>query len=269
MEGCALAVVAVIAVIALIAALMASSFAKRVQAELRELRGMLARGEIRLPAAAPQQNYTPAPSPPPPVEVPVAPTAPLPTPEQFVPPASPPPISQMPPTIAAFQATAPLDARQPIADIRPHTVPPIDNRQPATDSQAAPANRQPPTANSLKGIDWESLVGIKLFGWIAGIALVLAAVFLFKYSIDHGWLRPAVRATMGLLTGVTLLIVCELRLARNYRFTANAMDGAGIAILYATLFALHGTWHLWPATAAFLGMLVVTAAAVFLSTRRD
>lgn len=118
-------------------------------------------------------------------------------------------------------------------------------------------------------MDWENVVGIKLFSWIAGIALVLAAVFLFKYSVEHGWLRPAVRATMGMITGIGLLIVCELRVARNYRFTANAMDGAGIAILYATLFALHGRWHLWPAAAAFGGMLLVTAAAVYLSTRRD
>jgi len=113
------------------------------------------------------------------------------------------------------------------------------------------------------------LVGIKLFSWIAGIALVLAAVFLFKYSVEHGWLRPVVRAAFGLVTGIGLLIACELRVARNYRFTANAMDGAGIAILYATLFSMHVLWHLVPSAVAFLGMLLVTAAAVYLSTRRD
>ncbi|HEX7831832.1 MAG TPA: DUF2339 domain-containing protein, partial [Thermoanaerobaculia bacterium] len=127
----------------------------------------------------------------------------------------------------------------------------------------------PKPASVAKSIDWESLVGIKLFGWIAGIALVLAAVFLFKYSVDHGWLRPAVRATFGFIFGIGLLVVCELRVARNYKLTANAMLGAGIAILYATLFALYSRWHLWPATPAFFGMLLVTAAAVYLSTRRD
>ena len=120
-----------------------------------------------------------------------------------------------------------------------------------------------------RGVDWERLVGINLFSWIAGIALVLAAVFLFKYSIDHGWLRPAVRATFGLVTGIALLVVCELRVARDYRLTANALDGAAIAILYATLFALHDRWQLWSAAAAFAGMAVVTVVAVVLSTRRD
>ncbi|HXH39959.1 MAG TPA: DUF2339 domain-containing protein, partial [Thermoanaerobaculia bacterium] len=50
---------------------------------------------------------------------------------------------------------------------------------------------------------------------------------------------------------------------------ANAMDGAGIAILYATLFAIHALWHLLPVTAVFALMLIVTAIAVFLSIRRD
>ena len=41
--------------------------------------------------------------------------------------------------------------------------------------------------------DWESLIGVKLFAGIAGIALVLAAVFFLRYSIDQGWLQPPVR----------------------------------------------------------------------------
>jgi hypothetical protein len=127
----------------------------------------------------------------------------------------------------------------------------------------------PPIPQPKAPFDWESLVGVKLFSWIAGIALVLSAVFLFKYSVEHGWLQPIVRAVFGLVVGITLLIVCELRIAQNYRFTANAMHGAGIAILYATLFAMHVLWHLVPSWIAFLGMLLVTAAAVYLSTRRD
>jgi uncharacterized membrane protein len=101
------------------------------------------------------------------------------------------------------------------------------------------------------------------------VALVLAAVFFLKYSVEHGWLSATVRATLGLLTGTTLLVVCELRVARNYKFTANAMHGAGIAILYATLFAIHALWHLIPAGVVFFLMLVVTAVAVGLSIRRD
>jgi Predicted membrane protein (DUF2339) len=149
--------------------------------------------------------------------------------------------------------------------------PPPPPPQPPRPAAPAPAPAPAPAAAASRpfAIDWENVVGIKLFSWIAGIALVLAAVFLFKYSVDHGWLRPPVRAGIGLVTGIALLIVCELRLARNYQFTANAMHGAGIAILYATLFAMHQLWRLIPAGASFVGMILVTAAAVYLSTRRE
>ena len=110
---------------------------------------------------------------------------------------------------------------------------------------------------------------MKLFSWVAGIALVVAAIYFLKYSVDHDWISPRVRAAIGLITGSALLVVCELRVARGYKFTANAMHGAGIAILYATLFAVHALWHLLPAMAVFAGMLVVTAVAVALSIRRE
>ena len=110
---------------------------------------------------------------------------------------------------------------------------------------------------------------MKLFSWVAGVAIVIAAIYFLKYSVEHGWVSPPVRAAIGLITGSALLVVCELRIARGYKFTANAMHGAGIAILYATLFAVHALWHLLPSGVVFGGMLIVTAVAVLLSIRRD
>jgi len=74
---------------------------------------------------------------------------------------------------------------------------------------------------------------------------------------------------MGLLTGIAIIIVCELRIARAYKATANAMHGAGIAVLYATLFAASARWHIVRPEVAFGLMIVVTAVAVFLSIRRE
>jgi len=53
------------------------------------------------------------------------------------------------------------------------------------------------SARSAKSFDWEGLIGVKLFSWIAGIALVLAAIFFLKYSVDHGWLGPPMRMAIG------------------------------------------------------------------------
>ena len=162
--------------------------------------------------------------------------------------APPPPVTATPPPV---QPPPP----------RPVTPPPVP------DSRGQLSSIEPPKPK--KPFDWEALVGVKLFSWIAGIALVLAAIFFLRYSVEHGWLSPTVRATLGIGTGIALLLVCELRVARDYTFTINALDGAGIAILYATLFATHALWHLMPVAAVFALMLIVTAVAVALSIRRD
>ena len=229
MQGCVIALVAIFAVIAFVVAIQASNRASKALAELAELRRRLARASIKEPAASPPVEPRPEPMP--------TPVIVTPSPE--------PVIAPRPQPIAAFEA-------QPIPEPEPFPPPP---------PRPAPAPRKP--------FDWESLIGVKLFSWIAGIALVLAALFFLSYSVEHGWLSPPVRASLGLATGIILLLVCELRVARNYAFTANAMDGAGIAILYATLFAMHALWHLLPASAVFVLMLIVTAIAVLLSIRRD
>src|SRR4029434_3909538 len=103
----------------------------------------------------------------------------------------------------------------------------------------------PPPAPSFT-IDWEAFVGVKLFSAIAGIALVLAAIFFLRYSIEQGWLGPPIRVAIGIIVATALLVVCELKAARKYAVTANAVDAAGIAILFATFFAAHSLWHLIP-----------------------
>ncbi len=132
-----------------------------------------------------------------------------------------------------------------------------------------PPSEPPGPVKTKAAFDWENLVGVKLFSWIAGIALVIAAVSFLRYSIDHGWLSPQVRMAIGLLAGVALLVVCELRAARKYPITANALDGAGIAVLFATFFSAHVMWQLMAVVPTFVAMALVAATAVVLAIRRD
>jgi uncharacterized membrane protein len=177
-----------------------------------------------------------------------------------------PPVEPRPEPMAAPFIVTPPPEPEPIIAPQPE---PITAFEAEPIPEPPPPTPHPPRPTLRKPFDWESLIGVKLFSWIAGIALVLAMLFLLSYSLDQHWLSPTVRAWIGIVTGIILLLVCELRVARDYAFTANAMDGAGIAILYATLFAMHALWHLLPASAVFVLMLIVTAIAVLLSIRRD
>ncbi|HSY51014.1 MAG TPA: DUF2339 domain-containing protein [Thermoanaerobaculia bacterium] len=123
-----------------------------------------------------------------------------------------------------------------------------------------------PEASSMihrfRSLDWTA-TGIRVFSWIDGIALMLAAVY-FVRSRPHGsWLAVAI----GLGIGIALLLV-SAALVRRYGLTADAVDGAGIGILYVTCYAMHVRWNLVPLPLALIAMLLVTAAAGNLATRR-
>ncbi len=118
-------------------------------------------------------------------------------------------------------------------------------------------------------VDWESFVGVKLFSWIAGIFLTIGAILFLRYSIDHGWLSEPVQMAIGIAGGSGLLVVCELRAARRYAVTANALDAAGLAILFATLFAAHARWGILGLVATFVSLAAVATLAVVLAVRHD
>src|SRR4051812_4258410 len=106
--------------------------------------------------------------------------------------------------------------------------------------------------------------GAWFFSAVASVALLLAAVMLFRTAAGS-WLA----AGLALAAGAALIAVAELWLAAKYGLTADALDAAGIGILYATVYAMHARWALIPLAVAFIGMLLVTAVAVLLADRRD
>ena len=269
MDGCLIFLAFLVAVGALIAALIAffklraaEGDIKLLGTELAVLKRIVSDMRLRgVPVATPAAPAEP---------VAAAPDLTVPPPTIVTPPVVPPPPAVTPTPWPEFKPYAPPG--EPVVAPPPVAPPPVETAPPEPETPylpPPPPPQPPPPARPAFAFDWENLVGVKLFSWIAGVALVLAAVFFLKYSVEHGFLSPTIRATLGILTGTALLVICEMRVARDYKFTANAMHGAGIAILYATLFAIHALWHLLPAGAVFFLMLVVTAVAVGLSIRRD
>ena len=216
-----------------------------------------------VPAPSPISAPTPA-VPAPPVPAPAVPASVPPSPAVISLPVSPP--ASVPP--------APAVTPPPERVVSPPS-PPLVTRPVPPPPPPRPPRPTPPIAASeppdppARSFDWENLVGVKLFSGIAGIALVLAAIFFLKYSVESGWLSPPVRVAIGVVVAIALLVTCELKAARRYAVTANALDAAAIAILFATFFAAHALWRLIPGSAAFLLLAIVTALAVLLSIRRD
>ena len=110
---------------------------------------------------------------------------------------------------------------------------------------------------------------MRIFSAFAGVALFVAAILFLRYSIERGLLQPPMRVAIGIIVATVLLVVCELKAARDHRVLANALDASAVAILFSTFFAAHALWSLISAPVAFGLMVLVTALAVLLAIRRD
>ncbi|HEX8379227.1 MAG TPA: DUF2339 domain-containing protein [Allosphingosinicella sp.] len=148
---------------------------------------------------------------------------------------------------------------------------PRDFAEPGRAAAAEGDAGQPPAARETLASLFEQLVGGRLLIWIGGIALVVAGFFLIRHTIEIGLLTPELRMAAAALFGLVLLAGGEY--ARGRRFLADeprvaqALVGAGIAILYATA---YGSWFLYGQiggrTASAL-MLLISAGALALSLR--
>ena len=120
-------------------------------------------------------------------------------------------------------------------------------------------------------IGFEELFGRRLPIWAGGITLAVAGMLIVKLSIESGLLTPPIRVFAGLLFGAVLIAAAELALRLEERVrdprVQQALAGAGVASLYASILVAVNLYRLIDPFTAMLGMAVVTALALFLSTR--
>lgn len=113
---------------------------------------------------------------------------------------------------------------------------------------------------SLRSEDWLNRIGIAL--------LLLGLAFLFKYSVDQGWLVPAVRVAFGAALGGVLL-GSGLRVQEKQPALSQVLLGGSSAALYITVFAAQQLYGLVPYAVGFVGMVGVTVGTFALAVRQD
>jgi len=138
--------------------------------------------------------------------------------------------------------------------------PPPPGLQPRVTPAPAPAHPTPQFDLMRDGEFWLNKIGIGL--------LLLGVAFLFKYSVDQGWLTPPVRVSFGLGLGL-MLLVTGLRLPHGRQPFRQVLLGGSIATWYITGFAAFQLYKLIPYGVAFPFMILVTLLAFGLSVRQN
>jgi uncharacterized membrane protein len=112
--------------------------------------------------------------------------------------------------------------------------------------------------------DLEKFIGENLANKIGIGILVLGIGFFVKYAIDKDWINEIGRVFIGILCGGILLGVAH-RLRKTFAAFSSVLVGGGIAILYLTIAIAFHEYQLFPQTAAFILMVVITGFTIVLS----
>jgi uncharacterized membrane protein len=138
-------------------------------------------------------------------------------------------------------------------------------------ASVSPAAR-PVTAGSQRAAGPGDRVTTLSTDWLlnrVGIGLLLLGVaFLFKYSVDQGWLTPTFRIVFGVVLGAALAGI-GLSVPSDRRWFAPVMLGGAAATWYITGFAAFQLFRLVSYPVAFGFMVAVTAFAFWSAMRED
>jgi uncharacterized membrane protein len=118
-------------------------------------------------------------------------------------------------------------------------------------------------------INWESILGVKLFAWVGGFALFLGVVFFVKYAFENNLITPLMRIVGGAVIGILLIGISILPALRRYRVPAQSVCATGLLILYADAYAAHSLYGLISITTTMVAMWLLTGLALLLATRLD
>ena len=193
------------------------------------------------------------------VQVPEPVTAPAPETQSEAVPTMPMPLDAPATAPATAAAAAAAAAAAPVAPGKP-AMP----RARAEPRIAGPSEPLPPAKPSLAE-QW--IGGVR--GWLLGgntivrmgvLVLFIGLAFLAKYAADHALLPPELRLAAVGLVGCALLVAgWRLRLGQERALYALTLQGAGVAVLYLTVFASFRLYPFLSAGSAFALMAVVCA----------
>jgi uncharacterized membrane protein len=185
-------------------------------------------------------------------------------------------VYQLEQTIESLTAArpAPTPAPQPSTYVVPR-------RQPAAPAPVAPRPVMPPPAPPRRPvaprpqrepINWSKLAeqafAARTLAWAGGIATALGVALLFVLAASRGWVTPEMRVGLGLLVSLGLLAAAFDLDRRGWRADAIlSAGGAGIAGLYATLWASISMYHFLSEALGLPCAAAIAALAVALAIR--
>jgi uncharacterized membrane protein len=119
--------------------------------------------------------------------------------------------------------------------------------------------------------DMEQALAGRWFVWIGGVAIAIGGLLFVKYAYDNGLLSPQLQIILGLIAGLALIGAGAWVRKRSPvgegppDYVPAALSAAGLAVLFASIFAAYALYEILVPSAAFLGLAAVGLGALVLS----
>jgi uncharacterized membrane protein len=160
-------------------------------------------------------------------------------------------------------AAAPPESQIPSVSATPHSPIPPPPPQPGFQ-----LNRIASSARTEQG-DLEKKIGQYWLNRIGIAAMLIGVSYFIKYAFENNWIGPGGRIAIGLLAGIALVLWSERFRADGHVAFSYSLKAVGIGTLYLSLWGAFQVYHLVPSAAAFLAMIMVTAATIVMALSQD
>ncbi|GGE12883.1 hypothetical protein GCM10011571_12860 [Marinithermofilum abyssi] len=109
---------------------------------------------------------------------------------------------------------------------------------------------------------WELFIGGKLLNRIGSVMLFAGMVFFLQYAFKHEWIGEGTRVLLGGAVGVLLTLAGGKWQRKGMGVFGQGISGAGIAVLYSSVYASFNWYQLLPQWMALGLMSAVTVLAL-------
>jgi uncharacterized membrane protein len=116
--------------------------------------------------------------------------------------------------------------------------------------------------------DLEFKLGGRIATGIGALAVILGIGFFLRYAFESNLISELMRVILGIFAGLIFLVAGEFTI-KKFSTYGQIVSGAGLGILYLSLYAAFNVYDILSRPVAFLGMVIVTAIGVFLATRHN
>lgn len=144
----------------------------------------------------------------------------------------------------------------------PLTNKPVGTATTAVNVQPTIYNKIRPAQQMLKPVDSASVTNF--LGWAGATALVMASIYLVVLAIDAGWLTPVRQILLSMLGGIACIVIGFLLREKDMHY-ASMLPGAGVVILFLSIYGAHNYYHLMSTTFATSGVVAVCLLSLWLN----